>query len=61
MPLKTLLYSMSDDNGMIPLHWSKSARVYRAFEDCRGQLGVTVKLQTSLDTEQPRAADASFA
>lgn len=51
MPLKTLLYSMTDENGMIPLHWSKSARLYRAFEDCRGLIALNVKLQESLEQE----------
>lgn len=53
MPLKTLLYAMSDEHGMIPLHWSTGARLYRAFEDCRGQLALSVKLQESLDEPAP--------
>lgn len=60
MPLKTLLYSMSDEHGMIPLQWSKSARLHRAFEDSRGQLALTVKLQESLEPEGQAIIDKSY-
>lgn len=61
MQLKTLLYSMSEDDGMIPVQWSRSSRLYRAFEDCRGMLGLTVKLQGAAELEtKPSMHEASL-
>lgn len=51
MQLKTMLYAMTDDDGMIPVQWSRSSRLYRAFEDSRCMIGLTVKLQGAIELE----------